>query len=151
MPTVTLTPITRENWGACIQLTVAPEQKTFVASNLYSLAQAKVQPECVPLGIVLDDTMVGFLMYLKETADGCYWVARLMVDSRFQGRGAGRAAMVAIMEELRGRPDFRVLRISYEPDNERAASLYRSLGFRETGAIIEGEVVLELEPPSRDE
>ncbi len=34
--------------------------------------------------------------------------------------------------------------ISYEPNNEGARKLYASLGFVETGEIVEGEAVAEL-------
>lgn len=84
MGAVTLRAIDRDNWETCIQLAVAKDQQSFVASNLYSLAQAFVWPECVPLGIFEEDTMVGFLMWAKDHRDGQYWVYRLMIDHRFQ-------------------------------------------------------------------
>jgi diamine N-acetyltransferase len=61
--TITLRPITPDNWELCINLKTTDEQQHFVATNLYSLAQAKVFPECIPLALYYGETMVGFLMY----------------------------------------------------------------------------------------
>lgn len=146
MGAVTLRAIDRDNWETCIQLSVAKDQQSFVASNLYSLAQAFVWPECVPLGIFEEDTMVGFLMWAKDCRDGQYWVYRLMIDHRFQRRGVARRAMRAIMEDLSRQADFQLLRISFEPENARAATPYRNLGFHETGQMLDGERVLEWTP-----
>lgn len=59
------------------------DQQGFVASNMLSLAQAKVQDECVPLAIYDDDAMVGFVMYAKDRTDHQHWIYRLMIDQRF--------------------------------------------------------------------
>jgi len=61
--TVTLRPVTADNWKQCVGLSVEPEQKLFVAPNAYSLAEAAYEDGCVPLAIYHDETMVGFAMY----------------------------------------------------------------------------------------
>jgi diamine N-acetyltransferase len=146
MSSIRLRPVDRENWEECILLSVREDQKAFVASNVYSLAQARVQDECVPMAVYRDECMVGFLMYAKDRVEEHYWVYRLMVDQRFQGQGIARQAMYELMCELAHRSDFDKLRISYEPDNMAAAHLYQSLGFTTTGEVIEGEVVAEWVP-----
>ncbi|MGC8488415.1 MAG: GNAT family N-acetyltransferase [Clostridia bacterium] len=146
MSSIRLRPVDRENWEECILLSVREDQKAFVASNVYSLAQARVQDECVPMAVYRDEHMVGFLMYAKDRVEEQYWVYRLMVDRRFQGQGIARQAMCALMCALAHRTDFEKLRISYEPDNRAAAHLYQSLGFKTTGEVIEGEVVAEWVP-----
>lgn len=84
----TLKPITKDNWHAAIRLEVAPEQRKFVASNLYSIAQSQFEPGTVLLGIYNEDeTMVGFLMYGPYHDE--MWIWRLMVDQQYQGRGYG--------------------------------------------------------------
>ena len=52
---IRLEPISPENFEAVIALQAAPEQSKFVASNLYSIAQAKVYPECVALAAFDND------------------------------------------------------------------------------------------------
>lgn len=142
--TVTLRDITRDNWLQCIRLRVAPDQEKFVASNAVSLAQSKYEPEWQPYAIYDDERMVGFIMYGLEPNEGQYWIQRLMVDAAFQRRGYGRTAMRLALQRLQALPDRPAIAISYEDHNEVARQLYASLGFRETGEIIEGEVVARM-------
>ncbi|HEV8193705.1 MAG TPA: GNAT family N-acetyltransferase [Ktedonobacterales bacterium] len=142
--TITLQEITRENWLQCARLKVAPEQERFVASNGVSMAQSKYEPEYIPLAVYDGDEMVGFVMYGLEKTEGKYWIMRVMVDHRYQGKGYGRAAMQLLLDRIHAIPDCDEVAISYEPENEVARRLYASLGFRETGEIIEEETVARL-------
>jgi diamine N-acetyltransferase len=49
--TVELRDITRDNWLECIRLQVRDDQKTFVASNVFSIAQAQFFPDVHPQAI----------------------------------------------------------------------------------------------------
>ena len=141
-------PVTRDNWQVLIKLQVREDQKHFVASNLYSIAQAQFGDEFEghwdlhAFGIYEGDEPVGFLMYglnfehPKQQA----FIQRLMVDEKFQGRGYGRFGMQKMLEIFRADERIKEVGISYEPKNEAARKLYASLGFVETGRIIEEEV-----------
>ena len=72
------------------------------------------------------------------------FIIRLMVDDKFQGKGYGRFGMQKVLEIFRAEERVRTVWISYEPENDIARRLYASLGFRETGEMIEGEVLAEL-------
>lgn len=147
-PVVTLRPLTRETLDACIGLRVAPEQEAFVASNVYSLAEAAVMPDTWPLAVYASDEMVGFVMYSREPDTGRYWILRLMIDAARQGRGYGRAALLAVIDLLRCRHGCREIILSIDDGNQVAERLYESVGFRRTGAYDSGEAVmrLDLEP-----
>ena len=67
-----------------------------------------------------------------------------MVDENFQGKGFGRFGMIKMLEIFRADERVNTVGISYEPDNDGARKLYASLGFVETGEVVEGEVVAEL-------
>ncbi|HHV31562.1 MAG: GNAT family N-acetyltransferase [Ruminococcaceae bacterium] len=149
--------ITLDNFEECIRLEPKKEQSGFVASNLRSLAEAYVAlttKDCIPLpyAIYQNGTMVGFLMLAynepNETrTEPQYWVCRLMIDQRFQGRGFGKAAMQKALELLRTFPCGKASHvfISYEPENFIANALYASLGFTETGEVDDdGELVARL-------
>lgn len=136
-----LAAVDRYNFLPLIQLSVAEEQTAFVASNVYSLAQAHVQPECIPLALYDGDTPVGFAMYGVETDDHEYWIYRLMIDKRFQRRGYGRVAMLLLLERIRSDPDHNRVYISFEPQNDAARLLYESLGFVSDGRLEYGEIV----------
>lgn len=67
---ISLRPIDSSNYRECIELSVAPDQQRFVASNLQSLAEAYVWREAAePYAVYSDDEMVGFGL-LFPFADG---------------------------------------------------------------------------------
>jgi diamine N-acetyltransferase len=127
-----------------VRLQVAPEQEPFVASNGVSLAQSKYEPEWIPLALYDEEEMVGFVMYGVYRDERKYWILRVMVDQRSQGRGYGRGAMRLLLDRLRSIPGCDEVAISYEPENEMARHLYATCGFHETGEVIEGETVARL-------
>ncbi len=142
-----LRPVTKENWEALIALKVRDDQKNFVASNLYSIAQSHFGEEFEghwdlhPFGIYDGDTPVGFLMYGYNFSHPTQqaFIIRLMVDEKFQGRGYGRFGIQKALEIFRADERISVVGISYEPENDAARKLYARLGFVETGRIIEDE------------
>ena len=144
---LSLVEIDRHNYLSILDLSVSEEQRSFVASNTYSLAQAYVQPECVPLALYAENKPVGFAMYCIDESDREYWIYRLMIDQRHQGRGYGRAAMLLLIDRIRSEMDEEQHRIyiSFEPENEVAKSLYESLGFVPDGRVEYGEIVYRLE------
>ncbi|NLX08805.1 MAG: GNAT family N-acetyltransferase [Chloroflexi bacterium] len=147
---IRLQEVNKDNWQACTKLEPREDQRNFVAPNVYSLAEARFYPELVPLAVYDDKALVGFLMWGTDPDEppGHYWIARMMIDWRQQGKGYGRAAMEAILADLKARPDCVVILLSYHPHNQAAERLYASLGFEKTGEIIGGEVVVRL--PVRD-
>jgi diamine N-acetyltransferase len=139
--TISLRDITAENFEAVITLSVCEDQKNFVASNLYSIAEAKVYPDLVPLAIYAGEDLVGFTMFGFWPERNEYWIARLMIDAAHQRKGYGRAAMRLVIDRLRSTPGCGGIFISYEPQNTAARALYASLGFVITGEILEAEEV----------
>lgn len=145
-------PVTKENWEALIDLKVRDDQKNFVASNLYSIAQAQFGDEyeghwdLTAFGIYEGDAPVGFFMYglNYEHPKQQAYIQRLMVDEKFQGKGYGRFGMEKMLEIFRADERIKEVSISYEPENDGARKLYASLGFIETGEIVEDEVVAVL-------
>lgn len=142
-------PVTKDNWRELIRLKVREEQTHFVASNLYSIAEAQFGDDyeghwdLYPFGIYDDGNLpVGFLMYGLnfEHPSQQAFIIRLMVDEQHQGKGYGRFGMEKLLEFFRADERIHVVGISYEPENEGARQLYAKLGFEETGKIIEGEV-----------
>lgn len=139
--------ITIENWQDVINLKVHEDQKTFVASNLYSIAQSKFGDEyeghwdLFPFAIYDDDKPVGFLMYALNFEHPTHqaFIQRLMVDENFQGKGYGRFGMSWMLDLFRADEHIKMVGISYEPHNEVARKLYAGLGFVETGRIVDEE------------
>jgi diamine N-acetyltransferase len=145
-------PVTKNNWKELVHLKVREDQTHFVASNVYSIAESQFGDDyeghwdLFPYGIY-DDTPVGFLMYglnFEHPAQQAF-IIRLMVDEKYQGRGYGRFGMEKMLEIFRADDRIKTVGISYEPENEAARKLYASLGFEETGEMIQGETMAVLE------
>jgi len=140
---VNLKPITIDNFWDVVSLKVGKDQN-FVASNAISIAQSKVEPSLIPLAIYSDQTLVGFLMYGIDPDDGNYWIVRLMVDEKHQRNGYGKKAMEIIIDKIKEDKSHKKLVISTNPENIIGLNLYKKLGFKSTGKIIDGGEVLEL-------
>lgn len=149
---VTLQPVTAENWRALIKLKVREDQANFVASNLYSIAESQFGFEdeghwdFYPFGAYAGEEAVGFVMYCLNPDHSRYqaFIMRLMVDERFQGKGYGRAIMQQVLDVFRANERVKNVGISYEPHNDGARKLYASLGFVEPGEIMDGETLAVL-------
>ncbi len=144
MPEITLRKVDKKNVGPLIKLGVADHQRGLVGSNAGSLAEAYVSPEAWPRGIYADDTPVGFIMLALDEAKPEYWVWRMMVGAEHQGRGYGRAAMLAAIEHVRGLPGAIELKLSFVPEPGNPQPFYESLGFELTGEEEEGEILMRI-------
>lgn len=142
---IELREISMQNFRECIELSVADHQKGFVASNMYSLAEAKADGVSTPRAVYAGGKMVGFTMYWCDPESGTGYIDRLMVADGQQGKGYGRSTMNAVIEILRATPGCQRIQTSYEPTNYVAESLYESLGFRRNGEFVGDEVVVVLE------
>lgn len=152
MADVTLREITEANRTAVEGLGVTEEQRSYVADVATSLREAVEHPEARAWyrGIYADDVPVGFVMISDGiTSDdptllGPYYLWRLLVDHRFQGRGYGRAALDLVVEHVRSRPDARELLVSHVVGPASPRAFYVRYGFVPTGDVHEGEPVLAL-------
>jgi diamine N-acetyltransferase len=100
MMTITLRPITQDNWRACLQLSTTEAQRRFVASVVHSLAQAYAEPWWTPLAIYADEIPVGFVMYRQLAGTDITWIQRIMIDARYQNKGYGQMAMEAVISRI---------------------------------------------------
>jgi len=141
---VRLQHVTARNWRAVARLKLAPEQEDLVASNLYSIAQSKFDPDARPRAVYAGAQLVGFIMYdLDEEANEAS-IYRFMIDRKHQGKGYGRAALARALDEIRATPGVKKISIGYMPDNPVAKPFYASLGFVEVGKDEHGEIIAEL-------
>ncbi|CAA9320321.1 MAG: hypothetical protein AVDCRST_MAG93-5714 [uncultured Chloroflexia bacterium] len=145
---VTLEPITRENLRAVVALQPRDDQSNFVAPNAISIAEVYVEPTCTPLALAADGQLVGFTLLCRETETGIDWIIRFMIDQHHQGKGYGRAGLLAVIERLRASADYQETRLSYVPGNAVAEGLYRAVGFEATGQVDHGEIIMRLVEPT---
>lgn len=133
------------NWEECIDLEVTEEQKKFVATNSYSILQAKFEEEIYTLGIYNKDIMVGFLMYDLDSDTKRMEISRLMIDQKYQGKGYGKKSMLKLLELIKGKYGNIKFYTSIEPENIIAEKLYESIGFKKTGEIMWDEEVMTIQ------
>ena len=143
---ISLRDITPENFRECIDLKVADGQEKFVATNLMSIAQAKIYPSANPLAVYAGDEMVGFVMFGFDTDDEKFYLSRLMIDEKYQGKGYGKAAALEVIERMKEIEGCREIFLSFVPENTGAEKLYKSVGFQRTGETSEyGEIVMRFD------
>jgi diamine N-acetyltransferase len=147
---VTLREIDQETVVTIVKLSVAEDQKGFVAPNAVSLAQALFSEEAWYRAIYAGEEPVGFVMVYDESLrtsppeSPSVGVWRFMVDARHQGRGIGRQALARVIDHVRAKGLFTSLELSYVPGPGCPEPFYLSMGFRHTGRMDGDEVVLEL-------
>ena len=144
MHDVSLRPIDGTNEELCAALHVTEEQAGLVAPNARSLAQAKANPNNVPLAVYAGDVMVGFAM-VEPRGNGVFSIHRCMIDARHQRQGFGRRAMELTIERIR-RLGGVTIYLSFRPENDAARRLYESLGFVQHEIEPDGEVIYRLGP-----
>lgn len=80
--------------------------------------------------------------------ENVYYLSRIMIDKKYQGRGYGRAALHKVIEVIKAFPQGAATAIvlASNPGNEPAYSLFKAFGFREMGITnSEGDNYLRLD------
>ena len=137
--------ITKENFWDCIELSVAKEQVDFVTSNAVSIAQSKVQQECIPLAVYANEIMVGFVMYCIDEDDGEYWIYRMMIDEKYQSKGYGKKTLEKLLEIIKQDNSRNKIFLGVHRDSVYAVKLYKSFGFDFNGQIFGSEHIMRLD------
>lgn len=138
--TITLREITDDNRAAVLALRVAPEQKRFVGSVQDALDDAAEYPQANPWyrAVYAGDEPVGFVMVSWDIEPqppdiiGPWFLWKILVDERYQGRGYGEQALRQVAEIIRAAGAMELL-TSYVPDDAGPAGFYARLGFVPTG------------------
>lgn len=147
---VSLREITADTVIQVVGLKVNPKQEQFVASNAVSLAQALFEPNAWYRAIYVDDVVAGFVMLADDSIlpdppdQPEIGIWRFMVDARYQGTGVGAQALAQVIDHVRSKRTFTTLLLSYVPGEGSPERFYLRAGFRHTGRLDDGEVVLEL-------
>jgi diamine N-acetyltransferase len=151
MMDVFLREITGKTVRTVCSLSVADSQRSFVAANAVSLAQALFSDSAWYRAIYLSEEMVGFVMLRDESLvepriakpEVNLW--RFMVAARYQGQGVGKAALLQVIEHVRSKNRFSSLATSYVAGVGSPEQFYIGLGFRHSGGRKNGEILLALQ------
>lgn len=152
---VTLVEITEQNRPAVLALGVLPEQERSVSSVEDSLSEAAEWPQAEPWyrAVVVGDEFVGFVMISWDVVpdppeiQGPWFLWKLLIDRRHQGRGYGRQVVQQIADVVHAQGGHELL-TSYVPGPGGPEGFYRRIGFTPTGELDpEGEVIMRLVLP----
>ncbi len=143
---INLREVCASNWRELTKLRVKDWQAPFVASNGDSMARAHYVEGNFPLGIYDDEVPVGFCMYSISPKEEV-WILRLMIAADYQSHGIGRIATQKLISMLKDKYGPKPIYISFDPKNEWAQKLYRSLGFIKDDREFEDEIIYRLDHP----
>ena len=118
--------IDKYNYWDCIELTIDDNQEGFVADNKQSLVEAAYEDGLYTLGIYLEETMIGFILYdYDETFPG-WSMSRFMI---------GKQVSIEFLEYFKNKHNTDKLYISVSLENMLARKMYSSIGFTEIKEI----------------
>jgi diamine N-acetyltransferase len=144
-----ITDATRE---AVLALRVAPEQEQFVGSVRRALEDAAQYPQANPWyrAVYAGEKPVGFVMVSWNVEPsppeiiGPWFLWKLLIDERYQGRGYGSEVVRRIADLVRAEGATELL-TSYVEGVRGPAGFYERLGFVPTGERDDnGEVIVRL-------
>jgi diamine N-acetyltransferase len=141
---VRLVEITEKNFRECVRLSVREDQR-FVASNVFSIAQSKVEPRWITRAVYADERMVGFVMYHFDMEGKELYLCRFMIDQRYQHKGYGKATLDELKRLAMEKEGIERMRLSTNPENSGGIRIYEKFGFKDTGELDGDEEVFVLE------
>ncbi|WP_115246960.1 GNAT family N-acetyltransferase [Streptococcus dysgalactiae] len=122
------------SFGRVIEMEVAEADKSFVAPNIRSLAEAWLYREngdVFPHAIYSSGKVIGFLLLETDLEEGHYLIWRMMIAPEFQGLGYGRRVVEEVISKARQVEDIHAVRVDYVKGNQKMAQLLESLGFQQ--------------------
>ncbi len=134
--------VTEKNVRQICDLSVRDDQKTFVAPNSVSIAQAYFSKCAWFRAIYYDKIPIGFVMLEDQSEKPEYYLWRFMIDSEYQGKGFGRRAIKLIINHVKSRPKTTELWTSVIQEKGGPQGFYEKLGFELTGQYEEDEAIM---------
>lgn len=162
MATVELRDIVSEDdYEAVMGLRRGPGQDRYLGMMIGhfedAIADAHACPRYWSVHDAADGTLVGFVMIsddipaetlaARDDTVGPYYLWRLLIDTRQQGKGYGRATLDVIADYVRAKPNGQVLLTSCRAGEGSPQPFYLHYGFEKTGVVMweEEEDILSLD------
>jgi diamine N-acetyltransferase len=152
--------VTEDDYQAVMGLRRGRGQERYLGIMISHFEDAIADAKACPRywSVHAGDQLVGFVMISDNipadtlAADddivGPYFLWRLLIDHRFQGRGYGAATIDAVVRYLRTRPNAEVLLTSCKAGDGSPQPFYLHYGFVKTGEVKWGEEILALDIPA---
>ena len=139
--------INKENFYPLLKMDPGDGGK-FVVSNAVSLAEAWLYYESHdthPFAIYHGKEPVGFMMVHEDRAKGVLDLWRLAIAKEHQGKGYGSAALSQFITLARESGKYIGLATGYMGGTDGPRHIYEKLGFRPTGLVEDGEIIMRLD------
>ncbi|MUO79322.1 GNAT family N-acetyltransferase [Agrobacterium vitis] len=149
-PTLTLAPLAREDCARVLHLALPPAQQVFAGSIAEAVEDADPavdfhigsvceEPVCFfKIDRGYDTRLAGFDLAEHGFQPGDLGLRALIVGSQFQGKGFGKAAMVALPAYLARHYPARHCFLTVNLRNPTAIGLYTKSGWQNTGQTYLG-------------
>ncbi len=137
---IELIPLDRYNWESVIALEVRDDQKNFMHSNLFLLAQCRFE-NLNPFAVTKKGDMVGLITYGEF--NGICWINHIMVDRNSQQLGIGNKALQLMIDTLKGNWHCKEIRTTVSKENFWALYFFEQAGFEVIKDDLGGEVILK--------
>lgn len=135
---VSLIDITEDNYQMVCTLSVADNQKAYVASPVSVLARAyaKRARNARAMAILNDGTIVGVVMFMDVPEEpACYTIEQFLIDHRYQCKGFGKQALKLVIDILISERKYEAVEVCVKTDDSQAIKVYKDIGFIDTGYI----------------
>ena len=135
---IRLADVDESNFDAVRRLDVGPDQRRFLDSTLGILARGYVYraQRARVLAAEADGTVAGLLLVKDmDEEPACYDLQQFLIDSRFQGKGYGKAALGLLLDLLRSEGKYADVEVCVHRDNAAALALFFGAGFQDTGYV----------------
>ena len=153
MTSIEFREITDRNRAAVVAIHAGPAEGRYVPSVANSIEEAAETPEGKPWyrAVYLEGEPVGFVMLSWDVTpkppdiSGPWFLWRLIVDERHQGRGIGRAIVEEVVRLIRAEGATELL-TSHGMGEGDPGAFYERLGFVPTGDFdSDGDRILRLD------
>ena len=139
------------NRAEIVAIRIAPGQERFVNSVADAMKEAVEWARARPWyrAVYAGDEPIGFVMLSWDVEPqppdiiGPWFLWKLIVDQRYQGKGYGREIVGMVVELIRGEGATELL-TSHVPGEGSPAGFYAKLGFVPTGALDPNGDILSL-------
>ena len=143
---ITIHDVIKENEEEILGLRVSEKQTNFIETTQQCLDEAKECAQYKPVGLYVNDKLVGFAMYGRlpnEDKNSRVWLDRFLIDANYQGKGYGTIMLQALIQKLVQEFSCQKIYLSVYEDNQSAVYLYEKFGFQFNDELdINGEKIM---------